>query len=288
MPNRRSGSLGMRLQAPVRTPVATHRNRMLLSALPPHRIGAVPPQAVTVPFLLELQRLAGNRATASLIPTVQRRYSRAEIARRRLVKTQTLDALCNIAILGKVGIRTLWRNEPLEVAAAVTAFFVGLDGPAITTLRTAKGCNTRPRGVENQDTTLYEFLQGHTTGQACSQGFAHDCVLWAEHLARQNPRNGQLQAAWATRRGEVNAARAQAEREYREFYKRPAQRQPATPDEAKFWLVYYRHERDMDEELWEISRAQFEIDFRSAGFDRLTWARTATLRPEDFVPDYAR
>jgi hypothetical protein len=217
-------------------------------------------------------------------------YTAEQIAKRRAVKAETLEELTAMAIIGKMGVRTLWREEPLDLAARLGAFWQRLDGDdaAKETLRTAKGCTAMPAGAKNRDTILLEFLQDHAVGarrESCGSNFAGDCALWAAQPVDRNRGNQALRELWTTCSGRMATAKREAEDEFREFYGKPNQRPPRTPDEAKYYLVWARHEPGMRQDLWEDLQQEFEKDFPNHYFEeRWTWERTGSMKPADFAP----
>jgi hypothetical protein len=218
-------------------------------------------------------------------------YSSAQIARRRAVKYATLDALCDMAIIGKVGVRTLQGQEPLDLAARLAEFWLTVheDAAALETLRTAKGCTSPPAGVETGGgvTTLLEFLEYFAVGagrSSCGQGFAADCVLWATQLADRNPGNDRLRALWRTRKAAVDLARAAAEQEFRQFYLAPNQRQPRTAQEARFYLVWSRHLADMTREQYDDLLETLVEQFSADRLDRLTWDVAGSQQASQYAP----
>jgi hypothetical protein len=216
-------------------------------------------------------------------------YTSEQIAARREVKYQTLDALCDMAVLGRMGVRMLWRNEPLDLTQRLTVYWLTVrdDAAALETLRTAKGCTGMPAGAENRDTTLLEFLQDHAAGgraDSCGQAFAHDCALWAAQLANRNRGNERLSRLWRTRKPGLDRAQAEAEREYSEFYARPGQRGPRTPEEAKYLLVWSRHRPGMTKDNYDPLVEGLDEEFPENGIALFTWDRAGTIEPTAYAP----
>jgi hypothetical protein len=214
-------------------------------------------------------------------------YSTEQIAVRRAVKCRTLEALCDMAIIGKVGERTLMGNEPLDLTTRLTLYWLSVrdDEAATVTLRTAKGCTSRPAGAENQDSILLEFLQDHAEGArsgSCGQGFARDCALWAAQLADRNRGNVRLSDIWRIRSADIGRARKAARQEFREFYKKPNQ-DPRTAQEAKYYLVWSRHLDGMTEDSYEPLVASLGKRFPEDGIDKFTWDAAFKIKPSEYA-----
>lgn len=170
--------------------------------------------------------------------------SSADIAERRAIKQRFVAMALNCAVAAPravTGNGVLTGTESGNVTVAAGTFYNGLDEDQIIALRTAKGCNRPPAGVEQPGyLTLADFLKIPTldvAGAGCMAAFVHDLVLWGKQVIALNPHsfsaadrdnfNTRILAAIQANLIDINVYKLNP-KQYNE---------PSTPEEAMYWYL---------------------------------------------------
>jgi hypothetical protein len=213
-------------------------------------------------------------------PSIQRIKSKAEIEERRRTKKVVLNTLIELAKIGLASCNIVLPKDRVTKMETACGGFTGLDHEI---LKTAKGFNSTPAGAElQQNGTFSDWLD--QLGRNCGSGAGDDAKLWAEQLARRNPKNIELQTIWSVGRTKIKEEVAAWEAERGAYTSgKPHDRPPQDVDEAKYFLVWYRNVQPiMDQNYWDDYLESFKVEFEEAPFTNWTYKTIGGRNPDAF------